>query len=369
MIRVGAVSIAPQIPDPQAVPFDKLYQAVGLNTGNYMFTTAAFREIDGVVEQIGFAFDPEQVNANYDAVIVPAANWLNDKQDWDWLSDLIQRLEIPVITVGLGVQANSENPNDLKVNESCVRLVRILAQKGNFISTRGNFTSAYLNSIGILNTVATGCPSLYMRPSQDETPAVGGSGYVVQSTRYSINSEFVAHNSVNQRIFSEAVRHGHSMIYQSEPEEMQLLLSKLQPTEQLTTRLPILSKLYGVGGGDEFLSYLREFGRVFFSIEEWSTALKKYDLQCGTRLHGTILAMNSGVRAMLIAHDSRTSEMAELASLPTVGSDIDLSPQSLEAAWNDEFRNRYEEKRAFNAGIFRQFMHENGLPPREEVLF
>lgn len=105
--RIGVISLKQKIDDPAGTKFDYLYQAIGLNTGNFMFTNAVFRQIDGELSHIGFSFDPKHINEHFDALVIPAANWINERTDWTWLVDLLEKVDIPVITIGIGLQADS----------------------------------------------------------------------------------------------------------------------------------------------------------------------------------------------------------------------------------------------------------------------
>lgn len=45
-----------------------------MNIGDLMFTEAIYSLIEGEVTQIGFSFDPGEVNKNFDWAITPAVN-------------------------------------------------------------------------------------------------------------------------------------------------------------------------------------------------------------------------------------------------------------------------------------------------------
>lgn len=364
-MRVGVVSINPALAhDVAGLDFKTLYQAIGMNTGNLMFTTAMYREIDAEVKQVGFFFDPVAVNENFDAIVIPAANWLNQKDNWDWLTDLIERVEIPVVTIGIGLQADTTDLGAIHINASCERLIRILSTKASFISTRGFLTTRYLQSIGIMNVVTTGCPSLYMAFMKGSDIAKTGSDTVIQSTRYYYSSEEAKRNSLNNMLFAASGINEYDMVYQSEPEEMEYLLKPGSDIALDTSRISEISQLYGMNSIEELKRYLDYNGRTFVDLDQWSAYLRTKDRVLGTRLHGAIISLNSGTPAILLAHDSRTSEMIDFAGIPTVDLEIfggDFSLPKVKAVFENINMDDYTSRRDANRIIYKQFLSANGL--------
>lgn len=359
--KIGLVSIRPQI-DPSPMSFDVAYQAIGLNTGNLMFTTAMLHQINANISHVGFVFDPAKVNAQYDALVVPAANWLGAHAQWDWFTDLIDKVEIPVITIGIGAQAPDQSMLHIAWNESSVRLARALAKRAAYISTRGHFTTACLRQIGILNVVTTGCPSLYRDFARQERQE--RDGLVIQSTRYGIAKAFAESPSLNRDLFRLAYAQKFDMIYQSEPEEMKYLL-KRDPAAPLgaAAASAALCTLYGAANEQELTAYLDQYGKVFYDLEQWSAHVQTRKAVIGSRLHGAILALNSGVPAILIPHDSRTGELAQFARIPTakLAEVMASGPALIDTPEMADQLAAYEETKKFNHLIYQQFLAANGL--------
>lgn len=365
--RIGVVSIAPTLPNPAELEFDRFYAAIGKNTGNYMFTTAMYRQLAGTVEQIGFGFDPDKVNASYDAVVIPCANWLSAAINWDWLIELLERVEIPVIPIGLGLQAEKADLSIVQLSASAERLVRVFSEKAKLISVRGDFTKAYLNSINVDNVVTTGCPSLYLRLGADQGCTPGG-GVALQSTRYWITPNFAAAQTLNRKLFGYAVQVGADMIFQSEPEELRYLIHRDVETLKPADNPDMLARLYGLNTAAELARFLDAHGYFFTDLDSWSTYVRTKAAVVGTRLHGTIIALNSGVPSVLFAHDSRTAEMADYAKLPTFET-ATLDQLDLEKLPTEDAIGRYVETRERNGHGYRAFLRENNLDYNEAVLF
>jgi polysaccharide pyruvyl transferase WcaK-like protein len=328
--RIGVVGISPSVERPEAMPFHQLYNAVGKNTGNLMFTQAMFRQLAGKVTRIGFSFNTDQINQKFDSIVIPAANWLNSHTDWTWFIKLIERIEIPVITIGIGLQAQTLDKSAVMVHPTSIELAKTLSQKAASISTRGNFTRDWLHSIGIDNVVSTGCPSLYMKVV-DSIDKQSGRGIVLQSTRHKLTEKFLNDTGINRQIYRLAGRLNMDIIYQSEMEEIEYNVYGNSQTYCNEENLKRLIPLYGFSNFSDLISYLDEHGKIFFDINQWSAFLKTHSGLVGTRLHGTILALNAGVAAILIPHDSRTAELIDFAKLPSgsLPSDISLISEKM----------------------------------------
>jgi hypothetical protein len=365
--RIGVISLKQNIEDPAETKFEYLYQSIGLNTGNFMFTNAVFRHIDGELTRIGFTFKPEQINKDFDALVVPAANWINDRTDWTWFVDILEKIEIPIITIGIGLQAESIDISKVRVNESSMRLIKLLSRKSKWISCRGNFTRDWLASVGIVNVVTTGCPSIYMKLESKNSQYADGDSVVLQGTRFWLSSDFINGNSVNRKIYALAGKFNLPMVYQSEAEEIDYLVySKSGNDEHAKTKWTALAKLYGFEQEVDIKQYLTEKGRVFFDVDQWSGYIKANIGVVGTRLHGAIVALNSGRPTRLVTHDSRTQEVADFAGIPSLNESelSNISEDGMRKILSETDVSKYAEKRKLSAVVYRQFIEDCGLQPK-----
>jgi len=78
--------------------------------------------------------------------------------------------------------------------------------------------------------------------------------------------------------------------------------------------------------------------------------MKRYDFVLGTRFHGAMAAIQSGVPALIITHDSRTQELCEFLNIPFI-KDEDFSEemtvsQLYEMADYSKFNKEYSQKYA-----------------------
>ncbi|MCS6897301.1 MAG: polysaccharide pyruvyl transferase family protein [Nitrospira sp.] len=369
--RIGVVAIQRYWSDPSSLDFDRLYLAVGRNTGNLMFTEAIFRLIEADFHNVGFSFEPDWVNVHCDCLVIPAANWLNEYSEWDWFTERLHQLKIPAIVIGLGLQAASSDISHVKVNDSCRRLLDFFASQPIPISVRGNFTRDWLRSLGIEHTVTTGCPSLYMNIFNNDHSSCG-QGLIFQSTRYGLSPSFLGSDSINRRMFDFMVDFDMPMIYQSEPEEMFLLTVQASASTLGQPKAQLLMDLYKCHTVPELDARLTKNGKVFYDLMAWSEFVQAHWGVLGTRLHGAILALNSGRPAILVPHDSRTAEMASFAGIPARLGPVVRDCQTIDeikALFSPDDLVRYRDIRSRNQAIFIHFLRDCGLVPNTSAMF
>ena len=369
--RIATVSLARNPEKPTQNPDGHILNMLGQNSGNLMFTEAMFQLFDADVERIGFRFSPDMINSNFDAVVIPAANWLNANADWDLLTEQVEKLSVPVVLIGIGLQANSRTLQDVRVSDSAIRFVRLLSERSPYISVRGDFTRTWLESIGIRNAVTTGCPSLFMNVFKTERQP-DERRFALQGTRYSASAAFNNKRSAEKHIFASAARLKMPIIYQSESEESRRLLVGQPVASHAAPVVSALLDLYGVSSADELDTFVDEYGKIFFNLFTWSDFVAGLYGVVGSRLHGTIIALNTGVRALLYGHDSRTQEVIEYAALPGISKSRILSLRTVDdylSALNDAPIEMYYDRRAENQAKFQQFLRNVGLPYRPEAMF
>jgi hypothetical protein len=369
MKKYGILSILPRVAPKDVSSFDLLYGLVGKNTGNLLFTNAVWSQIAGDNERVGFRFDPEDLNNRLDGLIIPAANWLSPLVDFSELASLVAQLKIPTFLIGLGAQ-DADYSGDITVPEGTWRFVQAVSERSAAISVRGEYTKRLLSGRGINNVIVTGCPSLshdFRGFSTFDRAHVRFERGLLHSTRFSAgHAPFARSPSVHRAIFQLAFNHNMDLLLQSEEEEMHLL-TQPQSTEWLDGNLKqLLQEIYKAPDWDRLEAYFRKHCQVFFDVEKWSKSLEQYDYVFGTRLHGTIMALNSGVPAFMLHHDSRTRELCEFAAIPSADAkSFNPTPHNIRRAIEKTDYSVYFGRREQIRVIYDDFLSTNGLPKRQ----
>lgn len=370
MKPIGVVSIRRSQEPSLESRFDTLMAGAGFNTGNLLFTNAIWNQIENEKIRIGFHFDPAKVNKTFRALVIPAANWFNPSVDFTDLAERVEKLDIPVVMIGLGTQNDSYRTVP-DVPDGTVRLIRAVAERSHSVSVRGRYTREVLSKYGITNVTVTGCPSLYwdIRHSpvaRLQTEALRNTGpTLLHSTRYSaIHEPFARTRSIHRQIFRLAFRTNNDLVLQSEPEEISMITEASHKPELNEEVKSLMLRIYDANDWPHLEAFIKRHTRVFFDPGPWSSASQTYGRVFGTRLHATIMALNSGVPAVIVHHDSRTREMSEFAALPTFQPGLGrLGEKTIQKAIKKADFSAYASTRRTNMNIYSTFLRENGLEP------
>lgn len=307
------------------------HDLIGGNTGNLVFSQSVRRLLstaDADITTGVFRHPPEQINAEFTHLVIPLANAFRHRyaDRLDRLSELIEKLTIPVTVVGVGAQASLDGdvPGADKVGPAVQRFVAAVLRRSPTIGVRGAFTKTYLMSLGFADSEidVIGCPSMFMYGPDlkiarkvetlgpDSPIALNISPYVAELGPISLD---------------HAERYPR-LVYQAQNRQSLELL--------LTGRYPMgeRSRLRETGVPVTLDHPLIRQNRVRFFLDPrtWFEHLAGYDFSFGTRIHGNIAALLAGTPALVLAHDSRTFELADYHRIPLRR--IDQLPKRPDAA-------------------------------------
>ena len=145
---------------------------LGGNLGNLLFTHAAHRALETRGTEVkagGLVWRPKdaaRINDEYDKFVVPLANAfrLGFAKELAQLTELISKLTVPVVVLGVGAQATRDY--DASRLEPIAPAVKAFAgavlDRSASIGVRGDFTLDYLNRLGFRDVDVVGCPSLFL---------------------------------------------------------------------------------------------------------------------------------------------------------------------------------------------------------------
>lgn len=335
-------------------------EASGHNFGNMLFTNAAYDQIKNC-SHIGFSFNPEKINANYDAILIPAANWINTTQDWGGLGELIKKTNLPVTIMGLGAQLDSLSDYK-RIPKGTKNFLTTISDLCHSIGVRGEFTASVLKKLGIKNVDVLGCPSIF---SNGKLPEIRMNGLNrikrigVGPTRYNI-PEITSSNMYDKQrlLYQFALNNANSLYFQSEAFEISIL------NRDETSDLSKAVKYYGTNSEIELIDSIMVKGKYHTHLDQWISDVMKEDIFIGTRIHGVIAATLAGTPAILITHDKRTEELAEAMAVPSISIN-DFRIESL-LSMNDfvscfDFE-KFSRRTETNFKRFKQFYAKNNLP-------
>ncbi|HYZ31576.1 MAG TPA: polysaccharide pyruvyl transferase family protein [Crenalkalicoccus sp.] len=313
------------VANPAAGSLAQRLQATGANTGNMMIGHGLFHGLEAASKAYhpGFGeIPPERLHERFDAVFIPASNFVSRSVDLTDQADYFARTRLPLICFGLGSQLLPGEPVALKPGTE--RFLHLVAERSGAIGVRGTFTAEVLWTLGIRNVSVVGCPSLLsLRPATLDRLAAQRPGLEKVALGFS--------NNVRQHaIAPDAMRAGENALFQrmlgenafyvlqNETTELDLLAAMERgDTEAVTAAAERVAALFGVSADrPEVRRFLETRIRVFFSVEEWVGCTRTMSAAIGSRFHGNIAALLAGTPALFLVHDMRTLELCELLRVP-----------------------------------------------------
>lgn len=290
---------------------------IGGNTGNLVFSQSVRRLLSTERAEITtgvFRHPPDRINAEFDHLVIPLANAFRHSYtaQLDRLSELLEQLTIPVTVVGVGAQATlGGKRRDAEVLDRAVtRFVRAVLRRSPTIGVRGEFTLDYLTSLGFGDDEieVIGCPSMFMygpdlkiNRKVDELTA---------ESRIALNiSPYVA--ALGPISLDHAERYP-NLVYQAQNRQtLELMLYGSYPMGEGAKM-----RTSGVPVSLDHPLIRQNRVRFFLDPRTWFEHLAQYEFSFGSRIHGNIAALLAGTPALVLAHDSRTLELARYHRIP-----------------------------------------------------
>jgi len=342
----------------------------GANIGNLLFQTALHRAVsvpgtdvvsDSQAIELGRTDDAyfEQVNAEFDRYVVPLANAFRGSfvPTMKRLTAAVRKLTIPVVVVGIGAQFKPGQDLDSmpdEVNDAARDFVTAVLDHSATIGVRGEITAEYLRLLGFPadSIDIIGCPSLYLygpgRRVEKKTPALDA------ASRIAMN---VTPSAVRAAaLIAQATADHPNLTYI--PQEHHDLAMMMWGEPQLDVR----RKDPRIPTHPEHPLYVQNRMRFFVDALPWLDFLAEQDFAFGTRIHGNVAAMLAGTPAYVVAHDSRTLELARYHGIPHRPiAEIDQSTTVAEL-YDDADYGEYNRRRTEGFAVYRDFLNRNGIP-------
>lgn len=343
-----------------------LFERTGKNSGNLLIGYSLRSQLDTQIVSISPEHRPK--DRDYDFIAIAAANFLFSGFDFGSFADLVEEIDLPCIMVGLGAQAPSTGGFP-EISPGTKRFVQAVAARCHSIGVRGAFTAEVLARIGVKNVELTGCPSFYLHSPSELSAAFAQRKGTYPKISLNASRNVMAHSAnpekmkeVERRMYQLCRSSGAQFVLQSEMEEMRILASASEE-EQVKLAAKIANTLGWTDiSNTDLIAFIRSQFTIFFDIDEWRASISKCGFSAGSRFHGNLIALLSGVPAHVICHDTRTKELCELGGVPhTLLQDIpvDFTLADLQQATNI---GKFIKTHADNYSGYRRFLDRNNIP-------
>lgn len=313
----------------------------GNNVGNLAFWYTTKRLIDEDVTFLTWDVEPASLPKGLKALVIPAANFVGAHMNLTLVTRIVTELNIPTIVVGLGAQSEREDTLP-EVNDSVRQFLHEVSKRSPFIGVRGEYSAKACRALGISNVKALGCPSILMNSDQSLGKLVEQKISQLVPDNVAVHAACRKGNLMNvERELARlmALRPGSAYVVQAPLEAISVICREAARPNEAAYNAEMASFLGMPGGTDELIQFLTRHGYVPTSIDSWRSYLRKFSCSINTRIHGTVVAFESGVPALCIHHDTRTRELAVQMKLPNL-------------SISDFIENRYDIKRQFAATKF-----------------
>lgn len=310
--------------DPALKPDDyidsiTLFEKTGGNTGNLAFLDAVRSHLGAEATILPLGAPGRDVRAAGDIIVMPLANQLGahtDLSDWArWLREY----NLPVLGIGLGAQARKQG-DPVKLSPGTGHWLATMASlspgKGPNLGTRGAFTAEQVRLAGYPGTATiTGCPSNFTSVDNPADRLAGAYQRVPERIAVTAGIPFLPALARIERLLASLVTEPRSYIVQHGLEMIRLASGEFDLIERNELDL---AHNYIMPGQDmeTFKSWCRIHAVALHDVQGWMAHLRTFDFVVGTRFHGVMLALQAGVPAGCITHDSRTEEMCQTMGVP-----------------------------------------------------
>ena len=321
MDRAYIIGLPPRI-DSAFLPTEKLSEQCGLNTGNLVYAYAIAGHLPDAKRTMDMGAPVEHMNRAGRIGVIQGANQLGTHFVAGRQAERFARLDTNLVILGLGAQSEL----DLAIPElapNTLDWVRAIADQAPAavpnIGVRGKFTADVLDHYGFGDrTEVLGCPSLFINPNPNLGREIAGrlheprrvaviAGHESWPSLAKIEASLA--RLVTETNGTYVGQHGLRMMRLTRGEA-----GAFDDGDLTRCRNYICPDLQP----EAFIRWTRTHGNVFFDVSTWLEHMRRFDFAIGARIHGTIIALQAGIPALCIAHDSRTLELCQTMGVPHV---------------------------------------------------
>lgn len=285
----------------------------GNNTGNLLFVESMKEQLNYVKET--WLRPSELNNLGNISAVMPSSNFIIHGGDAfiEQCAELLNNTTCPITLAGLGAQSTKELNTPKKLvnvlTKTKINYFKSIAERATTLGVRGEFTAQCLEEMGIHNYRIIGCPSAFKY--------LDG----IYKTLDKANSKKVMFTVTTgseheRKLLEMGIKSNGKWIMQMMTEFPETAYEGKELNEKwMQIRFPGIQM-----SKEELKKYMEENAKMFFRINDWYDYYKseEFTFAFGSRFHGNMSALRSGIPALWIVHDSRTTELVNTLKLPNI---------------------------------------------------
>lgn len=322
MRRVVFVGSRPYQMDYYKRDVASLFAEMGANTGNQAITFGLASMLEPDIRFLSWTTSAAEIREAGDILAIPMANHLGNHTDQSWLAERLDEIDLPVVGLGLGAQAPSD-ADDIQLTPGTRRwldtLIRLAPDQSRpSLGLRGAFTADQMTKFGFGQAgVVTGCPSNFINKGNDFVASVKA-GFSRRPTNIAVTAGIPytpALTSIERDLADIVTLTGGAYIVQHGINMVQIARNQFDSMDQQHLE-DCRAYIMPEKSRGEFIRWCRQYAHAFFDVPSWMDYLRRFDFVVGSRFHGVMLAIQAGVPAGCITHDSRTTELCQTMGIP-----------------------------------------------------
>lgn len=328
----------------------------GGNSGNKLFTTSMEKFL--CKDDISYYyyrpdFSPEYINANFSCLVWPTANIFGYHyiKGLETYSAFFSKLRIPVYVIGAGIQCKNEAEIECLARDM-QKVIQIFLDNiyhtGGELALRGYYTKRLLDMVMPNTAVVTGCPSIYQTGRELRIDKAKK-----DTIRTAVNGSVITINKTGLR----KVLRWDKTEYIDQDEFISLLYGSVESLKK--TKPAMLFWRYSALG----LSLVSQNRvKLIYDIPVWIGYMRdNFDLSIGTRIHGNVASLLSGVPAAVVPCDIRVRELAEFYEIPIIEPCELKTFKTAKVIYDSLDYTRFNASFGDKFDTFARFMEERGI--------
>lgn len=252
-----------------------------------------------------------------------------------------------------------ENGNVYPIDKSLERLLHMLSERVE-LGVRTEYDADVLCSYGIKNVRIIGCPSLFYH--MNRSFCIDDTMHDIKRVNFNFTTDF-ANLGISQKDAIDI--HWKLLLYFIQIHERGALeVDYTMQKPPFAEICDIHSILLSYG---EVHPFYTECGRYFYSVKDWIDGIKgRDDFSIGSRFHGNIAAILSGVPTLMINVDKRMKGMNDFYKIPSIDITEFDNKKPIEYYRSLADYSRFNKTYAKRYDDFVDYCKKNGVPLNEK---